>query len=87
MGSSQFSAVVVLPDWYLGNIFLKTKLFFQSGPHPASGVSSFVLRKIENKEAQSELCQAFEFAQLELLDLSILFSMVKLIFRVRTFVC
>lgn len=72
-GSSQFSAVVVLPDWYFRailifaiflcrNIFLKTKLFFQSGPHPASGVSSVFLSEKENNEALSELCQAFEFA-------------------------
>ena len=77
MRRSQFSAVVVLPDWYTfrysrailifaillcRNIFLKTKLFFQSGPHPASGVSSVFLSEKENKEALSELCQAFEFA-------------------------
>ena len=68
-----FRAILIFAILLCRNIFLKTKLFFQSGPHPARGVSSVFLSEKENKEALSELCQTFEIAQLQLLDLSILF--------------
>ena len=74
-----FRAILIFATLLCRNIFLKTKLFFQSGPHPASGGSSVFL---------SENCvKPLNSPMLELLDLSILFSMVKLIFRVPAFVC
>ena len=57
-----FRAISIFAILLCRNIFLKTKLLFQSGPHPASGVSSVFLSEKENNEALSELCQALEFA-------------------------
>ena len=63
IGTFRYSrAILIFAILLCRNIFLKTKLFFQSGPHLASGVSSVFLSEKENKEALSELCQAFELA-------------------------